>query len=333
MSDDAHFSMNAHGVAIDIDGDGEAVRSLAVHFEGFAAPRSGTPAIRIALERGAPRLGLPRGTRADQIVDRGIVYNEGDITTVDHHGYASSVYDFATEHGTVRSERVSLLVELGYLAVSSRLGIHLERRGFVRVHGVGLRAHGRAALVLAPSGGGKSTLARALLRRDDVQLIGDDVVLLDRRGRAWPFPTPIGLTAPSQADGLGRAVPFPRQLHTPKWMIPVSDVSGRFATDPTPIRQVVLLVRVADGAARLVPTSRANAAAALFRDAVVGLGLPQVLELVARRGARDLVAQAPSAARRTVAVAAVVARAGYAELEVGPPADAAALLVDSLRGR
>lgn len=333
MSGRSARAFDVYGVDITIDGDSEAVEDLTRHFAAFARDdASDAPAIRLTLRRAPPAIDLPPGTRADQIVDRGLVYNIGPRTFVDHHGHASTAYDFAREAGVVHAERTADLVELGYLALSSRLGAHLERRGFVRVHGVGVVVGGRAALVLAPSGGGKSTLARALLARTEATLLGDDIVLLDARGNAWPFPTPIGLTRPEQAKGLGHALPFERRLHPPKWIIPFTDVRERFARGASPLARVVLLTRVIGGAARIVPAPRAAIASALFRDAVVGLGLPQVLELVARRGARDLLAQGPSAARRARAVAAVLGRASGRILEAGDPGRAAACIVRDLQG-
>ena len=113
-------------------------------------------------------------------------------------------------------------------------------------------------------------------------------------------------------------------------MIPLDDLDGRLAEGPLPIALVALASRVSEGPSRLVDIGRPEIASALFRDMVVGLGLPQVLELVARRGARDLPAQLPSALRRARAAAAVVARARGVRLEAADPDEAAGLLVDAL---
>ena len=41
---------------------------------------------------------------ADQVVERGLVYNRGDTVFVDHHGVSGSVYDYAAERGTIYAE-------------------------------------------------------------------------------------------------------------------------------------------------------------------------------------------------------------------------------------
>jgi hypothetical protein len=79
-----------------------------------------------------------------------------------------------------------------------------------------------------------------------------------------------------------------------------------------------------------VPLSRWDVQAALWRDLVIGLGLPQVLELVARRGAKDLGSLLPTAVRRARAAAALGRGARGALLEVATPESAAELLVAAL---
>jgi len=306
MMERCRFSVQ--GVVVDLRGDAEPVRRLAVHFAGF--PRSAAPesAITLELRQAKPALeaALPRRLRADQVVPRGVVYNLGRQTWVDHFGRALSCYDYRTEHGTITSEHVADLVELGYLMLNSRLGPHLERRGFVRVHAIGVAHAGRAALVLAPSGGGKSTLALELLRIPALQLLGDDVVLLDVAGNAHSFAMPLGIDAPSRAEGLGRPVPFERRLHPPKWIISLEEgLIERFATVPVPVRLVAQLARVS-----AAPT--------------------QVLELVARRGAVDLWRMAPSMVRRALYCVPLLRQARPVLLEAHDAASAASALLREL---
>lgn len=325
MTSNVCIRFDVHGVRIELRGDADACAALSVHFSAFrdVDASHAEPAITLELRREPPSLPLPDGHASDQVVDRGVVYNVGPVTVVDHHGYGATVYDFERDRGYVVALETSDLVELGYLAVSSRLGVHLERHGLTRVHGVGIELAGRGALLLAPSGGGKSTIARALRRHTSVRVLGDDVVLLDARGRMLPFPTPIGLTRPEQAEGLGTPTAFPRRLHPPKWVLPVESDPSRSLRMPVHVTWVVLLNRAHGETVRMFPAATSRIGAALFRDAVVGLGLPQVLELVARHGASDLVHQAPSAIRRSRAVLALLSTSRGARLQLGRPEDAA----------
>ncbi len=323
---------DVHGVALSVAGDDEAVEGVTVQLAGFHRPRLDGPiALQVRLTRDRP--GLPRGQRwrSDQVLERGIVYNQGHHCWVDHHGLATSHYDYASETGEVTAPETADLIELGFLMVHSRLGIWLERRGLVRAHGVGFAVGGKAGLVLTPSGGGKSRLAIGLLQQPGVTLLSDDMVLLDTAGRAHPFPHPIGVSDPDHACGLGRVRPFVRRHHGTKWLIELDELLARHETGPLPLRLLAMANRVSCPPSSVTPASRRALAGALWRDVVVGLGLPQVLELVARSGARDLWRQAPSAWRRARAAGAALGRARAVRLDIADPESAAQALVDELR--
>ena len=91
----SELSLSVHGVTARLSGDDEALAQLAVHFAAFRVKdHSIEREFEVELHRGAPSLDVPGRLVADQVVDRGIVYNRGDVTWVDHHGKAVSRYDF-----------------------------------------------------------------------------------------------------------------------------------------------------------------------------------------------------------------------------------------------
>jgi hypothetical protein len=327
----AELALDVRGIRAVFLGDEDAVSELGVHFAAFVtAPGGGRADIQVELVRGAPTLDVPERMVADQVVDRGVVYNRGSVTWVDHFGHATTRFDFDEERGRIVAPRVEDLVELGYLALHSRLGAHLERRGFFRLHCLGLVVGGRAGLVLAPSGGGKSRLALAALTRTRAQLLGDDVVLVDSEGRVHGFHSPIGVSGPETGAALGTVRAFPRRLHPAKWMVELAGLETRLARGPVDPVLVAIARRVTTGPSALAPASAAEIRAALFRDLVVGLGVPQVIELVARRGARDLAGLAPTALRRARAALALARRVDGRFLDVGAPEEAAELVVEAL---
>jgi hypothetical protein len=324
--------LNVHGVTVELDGDAGAVAELEAHFSWFVACAGARPPdVRIELLREPGRVDSASRLLADQVLERGLVYNEGDVTWVDHHGHGVSRYDFESEHGRISAPAQDDLVELGYLMVHSRLGVLLERRGFCRLHALGVCLGGSAAVVLTPSGGGKSHLALALLELGKVQLLGDDIVLIDRDALAYPFPHPIGIPSESATRGLGTARAFRRRHHVPKWILQLDRDRVSIASNPAPIRAVVIARRTNRGPSRVVPVSKRVVLSALFRDMVIGLGLPQVVELLARHGVSDVVRLAPSAARRALVGARVAGRARGLLLELGDAESAAKALQAELR--
>jgi len=331
-SNGERIAIRVHGVAAAVSGQAEAVQRLSRHFGPYLVAEACEPAdLRVELVRRRPEPAALGRLAASQVYERGAVFQRGQHTFVDYQGRALGEYDFGAEAGRITSESVDDLVELGYLMLHSRLGELLEQRGLVRLHALGLCVHGQTAVVLAPSGGGKSSLARALLRHTDAMLLGDDMVLVDTDGQAHPFHTPLGVTDPAQAQGLGEAVPFPRRHHPGKWIVPLEAVAARLVHAPAPVDHVVLLTRVSAPPSELSAAGRSAGVAALARDMVVGLGLPQVIELVARGGLADLPARGPSLVRRGRAAVAVARRARFASLEAHEPEAAARALSDALR--
>ncbi|MEQ8456339.1 MAG: hypothetical protein RLO52_15840 [Sandaracinaceae bacterium] len=324
------MSVTLRGVSVVIEGPPEAIARLEVLFGLAAEGPAGEARAHLELVRAEPRLALPRRAVADQVVQRGVVYNLDGTTWVRHHGWAVTEYDFAAERGRITGLEIDDLVELAYLAALSRLGAFLERAGYVRIHAAAFRCGERGALFLAPSGGGKSSLVHRLLRADDVHVLGDDVALLDRRGRLHPFPTSVGVRDPDAAEGLGAVHPFPRRFHGLKWVVDSRALADRFADAPARLERVYL------GRWVSAPPSRARAASmrerlgAVSRELVVGAGLPQVVELVIPRGARDAPTQLPSLLRRLGAAAQVLASARALTLEVHDPAALGALVMEDL---
>jgi hypothetical protein len=64
------------------------------------------------------------------------------------------------------------------------MALWFQMRGFLVLHGSAVAIRGRALLILADSGTGKSTLASALLERG-ASLVSDDLCILSREGNGW----------------------------------------------------------------------------------------------------------------------------------------------------
>jgi hypothetical protein len=94
-----------------------------------------------------------------------------------------------------------------------------------------------------------------------------------------------------------------------KVAIEVESFADRIEPEPQPVAHLVIGRRTLGDEARLEPLPRRAAAATLFREAVVGVGLYQGMEFVLQRGMRDVLTQAGPAWTRASACRALVARA------------------------
>jgi hypothetical protein len=134
------------------------------------------------------------------------------------------------------------------------LGLLLQRRGVLCLHGSALAWQGQAIALLGPSGAGKSTLSAALVRRG-ATLLTDDLIALR--------PTPQGLAVELGARGI-RLLPdavehagldatgLGHVPHNDKRLWDLSDRAAEGAeTGPTLLRAVYMLQPAADAVGAL----------------------------------------------------------------------------------
>jgi hypothetical protein len=148
----------------------------------------------------------------------------------------------------------AMLEYIPTVTVGLVLGVLLQRKGVLCLHGAALAWHGQAVAVLGPSGAGKSTLSAALVRRG-ATLLTDDVIALRQtpRGPAVEVGC-LGIRLLPDAvehagmDGMGLG-------HVPYIDKRLWDLSGRAAemavADPTPLRAIYMLQPAEDAAGPL----------------------------------------------------------------------------------
>lgn len=316
--------LNVHGLRVAAGGDWpEVIEQLRLDFAWFAEPGASDAAdVRVTIERGAPDYDSFGEVPAAFVTPRNVVYQRDRRTIVDYRGQALSVLDRDSGHLTIRGENPELVHEAAYHYVLSRVGEHLDERGLPRLHALGLSGRDGAVAVLLPSGGGKSTLALRALRTDGVRLLSEDSPLMDREGRLHPFPLRIGFNATDDVDLPGAKLrTLERMEFHAKVALEVESFADRVEREPQPIRHLVIGRRTLGTDARLEPLPKRRAAATLFREAVVGVGLYQGMEFVLQRGMRDVLGQAGPAATRAAACAALVRRARVWRFTVGRDRD------------
>jgi hypothetical protein len=124
----------------------------------------------------------------------------------------------------------------------------------VVVHGGVVGHRGRAILLPAPSGGGKSTLVAELVRQGALYL-SDEYALIDSAGRVHPYPRALVLR-----DGSGDGRP-----------VLATELGGTVAREPMPVGLIVGLRYEVDTELELQAVSQGEAVLLLLRNT------PQVL--------------------------------------------------------
>ncbi len=263
------------GVTVAVEGEEpDLLARLDFDFDGFSPALPQTPAT-VHFRARVAAFNPPAGLRQTFRGRFGVCFDQGSLRYIWYPGPVWVVYDFASERGEVVSENPEMLYERLYLSILSRAGEILERGGLHRIHGLALDSPFGVCLFLMRSGVGKSALGHALLGRPGWRLLSEDTPLLDHRGHLHPFPFRLGLR--DEGGGPGKQLVRASQFAIAPKSEPCRHIfSGAWCTGDQP---------------QLAPLSKIQTLSLLLRDGVVGLGVPQVVELFLRPGARETLAK------------------------------------------
>jgi hypothetical protein len=263
----------------------ELVEEIRRDYSAFQLVSPWEPAqVRVEIRCEPPPYAALPAVRASVFTPRNVCFNDGGVSYIDYFGKGLAVFHRRERRCVVYGTDPDLIHEIAYHFILSTVGQHLDCRGMHRVHALGVSFRGRGILLLAPSGGGKSTMALELLRRPGFTLLGEDTPLVDRDGRLWPFPLRLGVRA-----GQDPGVP-PEHLRTvqrmefgPKTLIDIDYFEDRLSGSIEP--GIILIGERSLGtASEIVPLPRHRAFKALLKYVVVGLGIYQGLEFLLERG-------------------------------------------------
>jgi hypothetical protein len=308
----AGVHLEVYGLTIAVGGDWpEVCERVRLDYAWFQSPvRSSTPDVEVTIEHRPPDYGSFADAIPWFVTPRNAVYRLGSRIVLDHIGVAVSVLD-ANEKGLwIQGEDEHVVHDAVYYFLLGRIGQHLDARGLVRLHALGLAGRPGAVALLLPPGGGKTTLALEAIKDDAVRLLSEDSPLLDRAGRVHPFPLRIGVNANNaQQLPAGASRRIERVWLHPKIAVEVETFADRVATEPEPLRHLVIGCRSLAATPTLVPLTRRAAVGPLFRDAVVGAGLYQGLGYAHQRGGGELFGKLRTAAARARVCGAALERA------------------------
>lgn len=292
-----------HGISVRLEVDDETVSErLCGDFQFFRSsslvPRM---SFKVVVGRPPPTPGRPSLRRPGYRA-----FDRGTRRFIDYLGEACATWDYERLEGLIVGATPELAREAAHLAVLSRVGEALDRRGLHRVHALGVSLGDRAALLLLESGGGKSVLAMEALRGTALQLLSDDTPLIDAQGGVLPFPLRIGLLSQDDTRGVpgGCLGEFPRRGRPTKTTVSLEFFARRISK---PASAVALLL----GRRRPGPplparqALRPRALGALLDSMVVGRGVAQMSEYVLRAEKGHLRAWAGIAAARLRAALSV----------------------------
>ena len=281
-------SFNFYGLKIAVQSDNESLNGEIIRDFRYFNTDIDEGNIMIEMQLKSPEYdGLP-DLPAQFITPRNVCYKDNNRTLIDYSGRALSIHDREKNTCTIHGEDFDLVREICYLFILSVTGQYFDKKRLHRIHALGISRGGSAALLMLPSGGGKSTMALHLLSRPGFKLLSDDSPLVARTGRIHGFPLRIGIPPGKESKidpGSVRVVK--RMEFDPKTVIDINAFQGRLAENAAPS---LLLVgqRNLGKISRIEPLSKLKTFKALVNNMIVGLGLYQGLEFLLERGSWEV---------------------------------------------
>jgi hypothetical protein len=310
------------------------IREDFAFFEVDAASESNEDSTRVELFEDDPPYDQVPDASATVFTPRNVSFRSGDVTYLDYSGRALGIHD--REHGVFRifSRDADLLYEAAYLFLLSQSGEFFDAHHRFRVHALAVSIENRAALVLLPMGGGKSTLGSELLRYPDIQLLSDDSPLIDSTGKVWAFPLRLGLLPGSEGTIAPEKLRMIRRMEFgPKLLVNHCYFADRVVPHADPCL-LFLGTRSLRNTCEITPASRFAALRAMFSNCVIGLGLFQGMEFVFERGWWEVLRKTVAAIARLRASLRLIARSKVYHLFLGRDLEQnGRVVVEHLRSR
>ena len=300
MDERARECFDFYGLGIEVTSESPALVDevrrdfLYFHRDGLVGPERFALHLHIAPPSFAKLPELP----AAFLTPRNVCFRDTTRTYIDYYGEALGIFERAARTFEVWGTSVDMLHEIAYLFMLSTVGEYLDGRGIHRLHALAVSHRGRGVLLALPSGGGKSTMALALMQQPGFLLLAEDTPLIDRRGQILPFPLRIGVRPGSKVDVPERYLrTVSRMEFDPKTLIDMEYFQDRIG-GPTDTGVILVGQRNLGEVSSITPMSRRAALNALVKYMIVGLGIYQGMEFLLERGVWEVTGRFGVAASR-----------------------------------
>lgn len=314
--------IDIYAIRVDISTDCEFVSSnLSKDFQLFPASDqpSGGAQVNISVHQQKPPYErIPPVTAA--LHGPGLVcYKDGNTNYVTYAEGGLLVYDFKHERGELFSEDPLLLYEKTKLTILSRVGELLDQRGLHRVHAFAVTRHDKALMCLMPMEGGKTTTTLNLLKKDpDIKIIADDMCLIDRQGRIFPFVMKVGARDRELVDSIPPQfmTTLQRPYYGVKYFIEPGFFKDRLAS-PMRLTHILVGQRAYRPGTSIQPLAKIKCFMPMIESGVFGLGLPQLLEFFVRGDFKMMTVRLGSILKRLFFCASLIGRTKTFTLTMG----------------
>lgn len=233
---------------------------------------------------------------------RNLVYKDKELKIIDYFGKGIVIENRKKSFYQVYSRDSNLLQEVFYLLIISLFGEYCDKKWMLRIHALGVSYHNKAILLVSTAGTGKSAMAIALLQEEGIKLISDDEPIFHKQRGTLPFPLRIGIPDNNTVTYIPPEYIYKidRMEFGTKYFVDCGFWKDRIETRA--LKEIVLLfsVRKLKGKPYIEKITKTKAFGALFRDAVIGIGLYQGMEFIFSNSVREVFLKIPIIFRRLI---------------------------------
>ena len=277
-----------YGLTVQVESENQGLVNEVKRDFSFFSTEKEKGEIRIDIKLTPPSYEGFQEIPAQFVTPRNVCYKDKNRTIIDYSGKAVCIHDRKKKTCSIQGADFDLVREICYLFILSATGEYFDKQGLNRIHALGVSRGGKAALLLMPSGGGKSTMALRLLARPGFKLLSDDSPLVDRSGNILGFSLRIGISPDHKSSIDPKFIrTLNRMEFDPKTVIDIEAFKDRLSGSAAPS---LLLVgqRNLGKVSRLEPISKFRGFKALTNNMIVGLGLYQGLEFLLEKGSWEV---------------------------------------------
>lgn len=280
-------NLSFYGIGAHIESDADDIIDAVTHDFSYFVSSAGKSDLKIKHRYCDPDYeSLPVMT-SSIATPRNITFKDKDLTYIDYFGRALNLYNKQDNSCIIFTKDKDLAHEIIYLSILSRVSEKLERKRINRIHALGVEYGGKGALIMLPSGGGKTTLALSILESPDkdFRLLSEDSPLITNKGTLLPFPLRIGTNSysiPAHIDA-GFIRHIKRMEYGPKTTIDIGFFADRVCNSEVPVSLVLLGVRSTGDASIISPVSKLAVVKHCLMNSVVGVGLYQGMEFIMQK--------------------------------------------------
>lgn len=295
-----HF-FNFYGYIVEIETDWAEISSrLCKDFSYFKISTEDSVQLSIQIKQAPLSLKEP-GARYCYVNEKVSFYNKGKSRYCNYHEKVETLGDFNINKFIVQGEDLHGVHEVSYLLTLSRVGKALDINGFHRLHSVGFIFEETLFLGLFSSGVGKTTMLSHIMQKVGFSMISDDSPLIRNDGGVSPFPIRLGFNKDGYIPNFfkdKKGYELERFRYGTKKLYSLEELN--YSIGGT-YKKIVLLSGHQGSGAEVKSSLGLSHAIHIFREGVVGVGLPILFEYFWESGFEDFITKLKIATMRTLA--------------------------------